>query len=348
MAIIAKQRPGVYSDYQTSGILYSKKSGKSIAIVAKSSTETNKIYTIQKLSDAQTIFGKDSIMYSLCKTIFENGASNILAISAGNSDENYASAFKILEETDGINVVICDSTNVSIQQLLMQSIVNASLNKKERIGVIAAAKNQSELADWASSFNNERILLVAQNPIGTDGSTLSGCILAAAVAAIISQYTDPSQSFNGVGFEGISKLNKALTEDEVDDYINNGIIPFEVVAGRVEIIRAVTSKTTTDNVPDKTFKEVNTILIIDEVIKSIREMLSKNISVAKNNVTTRSAISSQVTVKLQEFLDANIIDAYAVPNVYQSSDDSTICIVEIDFTVAQGINQIHITANINV
>ena len=221
MAIIAKQRPGVYSDYQTSGILYSKKSGKSIAIVAKSSTETNKIYTIQKLSDAQTIFGKDSIMYSLCKTIFENGASNILAISAGNSDENYASAFKILEETDGINVVICDSTNVSIQQLLMQSIVNASLNKKERIGVIAAAKNQSELADWASSFNNERILLVAQNPIGTDGSTLSGCILAAAVAAIISQYTDPSQSFNGVGFEGISKLNKALTEDEVDDYINN-------------------------------------------------------------------------------------------------------------------------------
>ena len=149
-------------------------------------------------------------------------------------------------------------------------------------------------------------------------------------------------------FEGISKLNKTLTEDEVDEYINNGIIPFELVAGRVEIIRAVTSKTTTDGVSDKTFKEVNTILIIDEVIKSIREMLSKNISIAKNNITTRNAISSQVTVKLQEFLDANIIDAYATPNVYQSSDDPTVCIVEIDFTVAQGVNQIHITANINV
>lgn len=348
MAIIAKQRPGVYSDYQTSGILYSKKSGKSIAIVAKSSAETNKIYTIQKLSGAQAIFGDESIVYSLCKTIFENGAINIFAISVGNSDENYVSAFKMLEETDGINVVICDSTNVTIQQLLMQSIVSASLNKKERIGVIAAAESQTELADWASSFNNERILLVAQNSIGADGSSLSGCILAAAVAAIILQYTDPSQSFNGAGLKGISKLNKTLTEDEVDEYINSGIIPFEVVAGRVEVIRAVTSKTTIDNVPDKTFKEVNTILIIDEVNKSIREMLSKNISVAKNNVTTRSAISSQVTVKLQEFLDANIIDAYAVPNVYQSSDDSTVCIVEIDFTVAQGINQIHITANINV
>lgn len=348
MATIAKQRPGVYSDYQSSGILYSKKIGKSIAIVAKSSAETNKIYSIQKLSDAQTIFGDGSIMYSLCKTAFENGASNILAISAGNSDENYSLAFKILEETDGINVIVCDSTNVTIQQLLMQSVVDASLNKKERIGIIAASENQSELTNWASSFNNERILLIAQNPIGTDGSTLSGCILTAAVAAIISQYTDPSQSFNGIGFEGISKLSKALTENEVDEYISSGIIPFEVVAGRVEIIRAVTSKTTTDGVSDKTFKEVNTILIIDEVIKSIREMLSKNISVAKNNVTTRSAISSQVTVKLQEFLDANIIDTYDVPNVYQSANDSSICIVEIDFTVAQGINQIHITANINV
>ncbi|CDB24501.1 uncharacterized protein BN706_00663 [Clostridium sp. CAG:557] len=348
MSIIAKQRPGVYSDYQTSGILYSKKRGKSIAIVAKSSAEANKVYSIQKLSDAQTIFGNSSIMYSMCKTVFENGSSNILAISVGNSDKNYTSAFKVLEETDDINVAICDSTNVTIQQSLMQSVVAASLNKKERVGIVAADENLTELANWASSFNNERILLVAQNPINVNGNLLSGCILTAAVAAIISQYTDPSQSFNGTSFEGISKLNKTLTEDEVDEYINNGIIPFELVAGRVEIIRAVTSKTTTDGVSDKTFKEVNTILIIDEVIKSIREMLSKNISIAKNNITTRNAISSQVTVKLQEFLDANIIDAYATPNVYQSSDDPTVCIVEIDFTVAQGVNQIHITANINV
>ena len=134
----------------------------------------------------------------------------------------------------------------------------------------------------------------------------------------------------------------------MDEYISNGIIPFETIAGRVEVIRAVTSKTTTDGASDRTFKELNTILIIDEVIKAVRETLSLNISTAKNNSTTRSAISSQVTVKLQEFLDANIIESYAVPNVYMASDDATVCIVELDFTVAQGINQIHITANINV
>ena len=50
----------------------------------------------------------------------------------------------------------------------------------------------------------------------------------------------------------------------------------------------------------------------------------------------------------QEFLDSNVIDSYVVPNVYQSEDDATVCIVELDFTVAKGINQIHIIANINV
>lgn len=349
MAIIAKQRPGVYSDYQTSGILYSKNAGKTIAIVAKSgSVAANTMYALNRLSDVEATFGTNDIIYRLCEIAFENGANSICAVSAGNSDENYAAAFNLIETTDNIGVVICDSTNNSVQQLLMQSVVNASQNNKERIGILAATENQTELASWANSFNNERILLVAQSPIDSDGNTLSGCTLTAALAAVISQYADPSQSFNGVSLEGISKLSETLSEEKIDEYISSGIIPFEVIGGHVEIIRSVTSKTTTDGAVDTTFKEVNTILIIDEVIKSIRETLSNNISSAKNNVTTRNSISSQVTITLQEFLDANIIDAYATPNVYQSNDDSTVCVVEVDFTVAQGINQIHITANINV
>lgn len=349
MATLAKQRPGVFSDYQTSGILYSKKSGKSIAIVAKSSAaEVNAVYNVQRLSDVQTIFGAESMMYSLCAVAFENGASNICAVSVGDSDENYNDAFELISAPDGICAVVCDSTDLATQQLLMQSVVEASLNKKERIGIVAAPENQSDLAAWAANFNNERILLVAQSPVTAEGTTLSGCVLSAAVAAKISQYTDPSQSFNGVALSGFSKLNKALTEDEVDFYINSGIIPFETIAGRVEIIRAVTSKTTSDGVFDRTFRDVNTVLIIDEVIKAVRETLSKNISVAKNNITTRSAISSQVTIKLQEFLEAAIIDSYAVPNVYQSAENPSVCIVELDFTVAMGINQIHIVANISV
>lgn len=347
--IIAKQRPGVYSDYQTSSILYSKKTGKRIAIVAKSNAEANKIYNVQKLSDAQAIFGEDSVMYSLCKAAFENGSCDILAISVDDLNEDYKKAFKILEVTENVSVVICDSTESSVQQLLMQSVINASQSKKERIGIVSASEDQTELTKWASQFNNERILLIAQNPVNLEGNKLSSCILTAAIAAIISQYTDPSQSFNGVAISGFSSLSKLLTEDEVDEYITNGIIPLEVVAGQVEIIRAVTSKIKSDNgVTDKTFREINTVLIIDEVIKSIREVLNDNILKAKNNIATRSAISSQVVVKLQEFLDANIIDSYATPIVYQSDDDATICIVEIDFTVSQGINQIHIMVNINV
>lgn len=349
MTTIAKQRPGIYSDYQTSGVLYSKKMEKSIAIIAQSKAEPNTVYSLQKLVDAKTVFGEESTMYALYKAVLENGAGSIVTVSVGEDTSSaYEAAFRLIAETDGIGVVICDSTELDIQQLLAQSVVAASQNKRERIGILAADGHESDLAAWANKFNSERILLVAQNPIDSQGEELSGCILSAAMAAIISQYTDPSQSFNGAGFENISKLSKDLSEDEVDEYITNGIIPFEVVAGRVEVIRAVTSRTTTDGLMDKTFKELNTILIIDEIIKAVRETLRENISTAKNNTSTRSAISSQVTVKLQEFLDANVIESYAVPNVYKSSDDATVCIVELDFTVAQGINQIHITANINV
>ncbi len=349
MTTIAKQRPGIYSDYQTSGVLYSKKMEQSIAIIAQSKAEPNTVYSLQKLVDAKTVFGEESTMYALYKAVLENGAGSIVAVSVGEDTSSaYEAAFRLIAETDGIGVVICDRTDLAIQQLLAQSVVAASQNKRERIGILAADRNESDVATWANKFNSERILLVAQNPIDSQGEELSGCILSAAMAAIISQYTDPSQSFNGACFENISKLSKDLSEDEVDEYITNGIIPFEVVAGRVEVIRAVTSRTTTDGLMDKTFKELNTILIIDEIIKAVRETLRENISTAKNNTTTRSAISSQVTVKLQEFLEANVIESYAVPNVYKSSDDATVCIVELDFTIAQGINQIHITANINV
>lgn len=348
MSSVAKERPGVYSDYDTSGILYTKNIGKSIAIVAQLDVEANTVYTITKLSDAQILFGSKRTIISLCKAAFDNGAYSIVVVSAGNLGENYESAFGILEEIDNINVVICDSTNSAVQQLLIKSVINASKNKKERIGILAAPSDQTNLNLWASNFNNERIILTAQNPIDSDGNVISGCILTAAMAAVISQSTDLSQSFNGVSLEGITKLNQNLTEDDVDNYITNGITPFEVIAGRAEIIRAVTSRTNTNGVADKTFKEINTILIIDKVIESVRTMLSDNVIYSMNNVATRGAISSQVTIKLQELLDAEIIDSYAMPNVYQADYDDSVCIVELDFTVVQGINQIHITVNINV
>lgn len=348
MAIIARERPGVYSDYETSGILYTKNKGKSIAIIAKTGGQANKVYTITRLTDVETIFGTSGLMLSLCKTAFENGAYSITAVSVGSSDENYETAFSLIEEISNVSVVICDSSDTTIQQLLLQSVNNASQNKRERIGIIFSGTEQTDISEWASNFNNERIVLIAQNPIDSEGNALSGGILAAAMASVISQCTDFSQSFNGMSLEGISGLNETLSENEIDSYITSGITPFEIIAGKVEIIRAVTSKTSTNGVTDKTFKELNTILTIDEVIKAVRDMLSKNISHTRNNVTTRSAISSQVTVKLQEFLDSNVIDSYVVPNVYQSEDDATVCIVELDFTVAKGINQIHIIANINV
>lgn len=347
MSIVARERPGVYSDYEASGVIYRNNSSRTVGIVAKSSAAIGKIYNISRISDAENIFGKVGIMFTLCEMALKNGAYKISAVSVGSSDTNYQDAFNLLSTVDDVCAVICDSESVLIQKLLKASVISASENLKERVGIVAAAKNET-LSTWISNFNNERIILIAQNPIDDNNQTLSGCVLAAAIAGIISKNTDPSTSFNGIALEGISGLTGILSEDDVDDYIKKGITPVETINSKVEIIRAVTSKTTSNGVTDSTFKELNTILIIDFVLKEIRNTLSSNISGQKNNGATRSSIQSQATLKLQEFLEAQMIDSYSPVVVSQSKQDASICVVELTFTVVRGLNQIHITANITV
>ena len=346
MSTIARERPGVYSNYEASGVIYRHSSSRTIGIVAKSSAEIGKIYNITKASDAESIFGKSGLMFNLCDISLKNGAYKISAVSVGDSDENYQGAFDLLNAVDDICAIICDSENLSIQNLLKTSVISASENLRERIGIVAAAQDET-LSTWTTNFNHERIILVAQNP--TEGNqTLSGCILAAALAGIISKNTDPTTSFNGDALEGISGLNISLSEDDVDDYIQMGIVPFEIVNNNVEIIRAVTSKISSNGAIDNTFKELNTILIIDFILKEIRSTLKSKIQGQKNNSSTRSSIQSQTTLKLQEFLEAQMIDSYDQVAVSQSEQDASICIVKLSFTVSRGLNQIHITASVTV
>lgn len=347
MSIVARERPGVYSDYEASGVIFANKAGKTVGIVALAGGVVGQIYTITKVSDAKTIFGEDGLMVKLCQTALENGAYKIAAVSAGSSADNYQTAFDALKAKDDICAIICDSQSVAVQALLKESVVFASENLKERIGIVSASKTET-LSTWAENFNNERIVLIAQQATGENGEELSGCLLAAALAGVVSKKDDPSTSFNGVNLEGVYGVNTSLSEDDIDEYINLGITPFEVVSNKVEIIRAVTSKTTLNGVDDKTFKELNTILIIDTVIKDIRKTLNNSLSGLKNNSVTRSSIQSQATLKLQEFLDENIIEAYDQVVVSQWEDDISICIVSLSFTVSRGLNQIHITASIKV
>ena len=83
-------------------------------------------------------------------------------------------------------------------------------------------------------------------------------------------------------------------------------------------------------------------------MKAMRRSLAAFLRGAKNSAQTLSAVASQLTVLLEDFLDRGIITGYGAPRVYCQPDDPEVCIAQVSFTAAYLINQIHIQAQIQL
>jgi hypothetical protein len=134
----------------------------------------------------------------------------------------------------------------------------------------------------------------------------------------------------------------------MDALIQGGVTVLESVSGQVCVVRGITTRTTTGEVADTTWREVNTVLIADNVIPAIRSTLKAKFLRTKNNAATRSAIRSQVIVELEDRVTREIIESYDDVTVTADSTDPTVCLVEFGFTVVHGLSRIYLTAHIAV
>ncbi len=124
--------------------------------------------------------------------------------------------------------------------------------------------------------------------------------------------------------------------------------PLESAAGVISPVRGITTRTTTGGAADATWRELTTILIVDDIIPAVRSSLRSKFARAKNTPQTRGAIRSQVIVELEKKKAAAIIDGYGEVTVTVDDDDPTVCLVEFGFAVAHGLNQIYLTVHITV
>ena len=122
----------------------------------------------------------------------------------------------------------------------------------------------------------------------------------------------------------------------------------ECVAGVISPVRGITTRTTSGGAADTTWRELTTILIVDDIIPAVRNALRSRFARAKNTVQGRGAIRSQVIVELEKKVAAEIIDSYGEVTVTADTDDPTVCLVEFSFAVAHGLNQIYLTVHITV
>jgi len=360
MATISHERPGVYSSYDVSSLYRRGSGGKTVGLAARSAgtAEANTAYLVTGSGEESVRrFGADSAMQKLLNLLFRNGAAAVVAVPVAEASDSlteeaaYEAAFAVLAGEEAVAVQVCDSTDLAVQQKLRASVEEASGLRRERIAVVGGARGETaeQLVNRAKGLNSERVILVGPGGYESDGSTAAdGSLFAAALAGVIAGETDPAVPLNGAVLFGLGGLECKYDDNQIDLMVRGGVTPLESVSGEVSVVRGITTRTSTGGAADTTWREANTILIVDDVIPAVRNALRSRFSRVKNTAQTRGAIRSQVIMTLESKCSAEIIDGYGEVTVTPTEEDPTVCLVEFDFSVAHGLNQIQLVAHITV
>ena len=210
MNITVHQRPGVYSAYDASSVVSGSGGGKTVGLAAINTVaQAGMVHIITSYDKAVTTFGSagGQDMAELIRLALKNGASAVAAVAAAD-ESGYQAAFDALNATEDISVLICDSTSVEVQQKLRDSAAQASQTRRERIAVVAGAKDESvdALIARAAELNHERVVLVAPGAVDGQGASASGLWVAAAVAGAIAGESDPAVPLGGAELLGLHGL----------------------------------------------------------------------------------------------------------------------------------------------
>ena len=350
MSITYHERPGVYSDYEASSITATAAGSKVVALAAVSTAETG-LYTVTSYTSAAPTFGAESELGRMLKLLYLNGAGTVLVSPvASDTLEAYQAALKLIMEAGTAAYVVIGSTNEQVQKELLTQVQSASEARHECLGLVGlSAPTVETLTARASQLNSERMVLVGPGVYVSGVEELqSSAMAAAALAGVLAAQTDPAMPLNGAQLSGLAGVSETYNDTEMDTLIRGGVTVVEPSGGSVTVVRGITTRTKTAEAPDTTYRELNTILIIDDVIPAIRNALRARFARAKNNTVTRSAIRSQVTVELESRVEREIIDSYEAITVTADETDPTVCLVEFGFTVVHGLSRIYLTAHISV
>lgn len=349
MSILYHERPGVYSDYSISGLTATSAAAKVVALVGASAAAKG-LYTVTSLAAAQETFGKDSVLGEMILSACQNGAGKLLVYSL---QEQTPEAWQ-----EGIAAVLAEkeaaycavgSTEASVHALLKEAVVAASKEKGECIGVVVSGESDADtLIRQAQALDCERMVLVGPDCYLAGENRLAGTAVAAAFCGMLSCQQDPALPLHGAELQGFDAVAARYEEREIDLLVQGGVTVLEAIGGKVQILRGVTTKKTAGEDRDTTFRDLNTILVMDDVIPGIRKALSLRFPRNKNNAATRAAICNQVTVELENRLRREIIDGYENVKAEASKEDPAVCLVQFGFSVTRGLSRICLTAHIMV
>ncbi|MBQ9106436.1 MAG: hypothetical protein IJY56_00935 [Clostridia bacterium] len=332
-------RPGVYV---SRGEIFSRGAkGRSVFIISGSAEGDGKIFEAVR---GKTPFeGNESQgdLAVLCAAALENGAAKVYAACPGG-DMTLQLLLDEASAREDVAAVLC--TVVDAAEAVCKSCASDSAAGRERICVIAADSLESAQS-LAGSLNSERAVVTGQSVSfkGVSSYALAG----AAVAGAVCEGYVSGRTLTGRMMDGIS-VDDQLRDAQVVEAISCGITVVENTPKGAQIVRAVTSRTTVDGMPDNSYRDLSVVTSADKVIAEVRQMLSERLAFAKNNADTRRAISSQTVILLEEKLRQGLIDDYEVPCVTADKDDPSVCILPLTFTPACALCSISVSASVRL
>lgn len=134
------ERPGVYTSYSVSGTRYSSAPSAVAGVAAGASSGTaGRIYTITSYENAADIFGAESDITALIKTLFLNSVTEIKAVPILEGTESeYSSAFKSLCGEEDVKAIICGSDDTDNIKALKAAILTSDKRNAHKIAFAEA------------------------------------------------------------------------------------------------------------------------------------------------------------------------------------------------------------------
>ena len=347
---MTNERPGVYTSYEVTDTRYKSTNGGVVGVAAMAGAgDYDEVYSVTSTAQAAQCFGREADITKLADVLFKNGVYEVKAAPVtANTAAAYTAAFNALIADKSVKVITCGSTNAGVHAALKSAIMSADTQNLHKIAVIEAGGGVDDCVAAAKAVNCERIIMVSPSALSESGEKAADGTLAAAVCGAIVSESDPSVPVNGAALYGIGGITAQYGDGDIAKLVTGGVSPVEKSGADVLIVRAVTTRTQTNGAPDKTWRDLTTVRIIDDVIPTVRDALKRSFARVKNTAQTRGAIRTRVIVELERKVAAEIIESYGGVTVSADENDPAVCNVSFDFTVTHGINRIDLKAYITV
>lgn len=331
-----KLRPGVYASYEVRDDSDIDKVPSQLVGIAAAADE-GEAGLILGTSQAVEAYGECSLT-RLIRCAIENGATRIYAVPVKNG--GYAEALSKLCTEHDAKILCCDANDEQTQQSI-KSLLDENSALLYRILVLEAFGEAEALTERANDLNCENIVLLA----GKGSET--GC-LSAALAGLMSCREDPALPLNGEALGGVGTAEIEFTDAETELLLQNGVTPLEHFLDNVCIVRCVSTRTMTNGVYDASYRDINTVMVINHVLPKISDMLNRDYKGKKSGSYTKAAISSAVENELKKLLRSEIIADYGKITVRESETETGVCVVSFEFSVARGLHIIELCARLDM